>query len=635
MSMRRRRAGSGRPGRFAQMASLVAVASLSASLAMAGARPAGDAGAAGPSRSRSARSCADRPTRRIDVVVNLDPRVSSSWVDDWHGHPMNWLSIDAAATISTEIVDREGRPRRIELHWARRSDLEWGVVVTPPVIPAVPSIYGKLPPRLGVPPESGALFRFDDRGELIGPDEVEVVVAPEPSPGFGSGDPSEVHGEQPLTIRLRTSREATTQYASSFLVSHFERRGRRCRPPKSTTRACFLDPALRGDPVGGEAMSIFVDARGRLVANARQHLAGRRIVPASGALESDVSAARLPSGLTPPRATTRFALELVRASEEPIVAGTDDDPDLARSGPSRIVLTAFDGVGRPIQLELRMKRTGPRVWIWQLWEASAPASFDPPVATFVDSSPGVEASLARALSPDGSIPTPVFESSDVEIEGPDGAIPALEIPENPVGLFSNGPFTFESRLSGGRGRLLFGEDGTLVGVEQEGIELPAGQDAVVLRPAASDRQREQRISLDFGIGRSLVADEAGVLRIEQDGYAPGVPSSLRVTRDFVLEVGASNGVDVPVSALAFAEAGEPVCRLACSNGRDDDRDGRTDSGEDPGCLGGADGSERSPTLVCDDGIDQDGDGLVDFPDDPGCAEPQGDDESPADASPND
>jgi hypothetical protein len=49
----------------------------------------------------------------------------------------------------------------------------------------------------------------------------------------------------------------------------------------------------------------------------------------------------------------------------------------------------------------------------------------------------------------------------------------------------------------------------------------------------------------------------------------------------------------------------------CSDALDNDGDGLVDA-NDPGCVDGLDLDERSPTLVCDDGIDNDLDGLVDF-----------------------
>jgi hypothetical protein len=57
---------------------------------------------------------------------------------------------------------------------------------------------------------------------------------------------------------------------------------------------------------------------------------------------------------------------------------------------------------------------------------------------------------------------------------------------------------------------------------------------------------------------------------------------------------------------------------ACSDGYDNDGDGRTDSPADPGCASTSDESEHSLVLPCDDKQDGDGDGEEDFPRDPGC-----------------
>ncbi|MDH5672731.1 MAG: MYXO-CTERM sorting domain-containing protein [Myxococcales bacterium] len=56
---------------------------------------------------------------------------------------------------------------------------------------------------------------------------------------------------------------------------------------------------------------------------------------------------------------------------------------------------------------------------------------------------------------------------------------------------------------------------------------------------------------------------------------------------------------------------------ACSDGVDNDSDGKTDFGSDPGCASLIDDDE-SGTAACGDGVDNDGDGKTDFPDDPGC-----------------
>jgi hypothetical protein len=57
--------------------------------------------------------------------------------------------------------------------------------------------------------------------------------------------------------------------------------------------------------------------------------------------------------------------------------------------------------------------------------------------------------------------------------------------------------------------------------------------------------------------------------------------------------------------------------LPCSDGLDNDGDGLTDFGSDPGCDAVGDFSE-SGTAPCDDGADNDGDGSIDFPGDPLC-----------------
>ena len=59
-------------------------------------------------------------------------------------------------------------------------------------------------------------------------------------------------------------------------------------------------------------------------------------------------------------------------------------------------------------------------------------------------------------------------------------------------------------------------------------------------------------------------------------------------------------------------------RNRCSDGLDNDDDGRTDFPADPGCASAVDRSE-GPDPACSDGADNDGDSLIDFPADPGCS----------------
>jgi hypothetical protein len=71
----------------------------------------------------------------------------------------------------------------------------------------------------------------------------------------------------------------------------------------------------------------------------------------------------------------------------------------------------------------------------------------------------------------------------------------------------------------------------------------------------------------------------------------------------------------------------------CSDGVDNDGDGRTDFPDDPGCSSAADDSEGgSGGTQCSDGVDNDGDGRIDFPNDPGCAS-AADDSEAGDGSP--
>jgi hypothetical protein len=65
----------------------------------------------------------------------------------------------------------------------------------------------------------------------------------------------------------------------------------------------------------------------------------------------------------------------------------------------------------------------------------------------------------------------------------------------------------------------------------------------------------------------------------------------------------------------------------CSNGEDDDGDGKTDD-MDPGCSDPDDPSERNPSTACDDGVDNDGDGDIDTADG-NCSGPDDPQESPS------
>ncbi|MFZ5468288.1 MAG: MYXO-CTERM sorting domain-containing protein [Myxococcota bacterium] len=57
---------------------------------------------------------------------------------------------------------------------------------------------------------------------------------------------------------------------------------------------------------------------------------------------------------------------------------------------------------------------------------------------------------------------------------------------------------------------------------------------------------------------------------------------------------------------------------ACSDGNDNDGDGKTDFPADPGCLSAND-IDETDVPQCSDGADNDGDTQVDYPNDPGCS----------------
>ena len=63
----------------------------------------------------------------------------------------------------------------------------------------------------------------------------------------------------------------------------------------------------------------------------------------------------------------------------------------------------------------------------------------------------------------------------------------------------------------------------------------------------------------------------------------------------------------------------PPPSYACSNGLDDDADGKVDYPADPGCSSSTDTNEyNAPVAACGNGLDDDADGKVDYPADPGC-----------------
>ncbi len=80
--------------------------------------------------------------------------------------------------------------------------------------------------------------------------------------------------------------------------------------------------------------------------------------------------------------------------------------------------------------------------------------------------------------------------------------------------------------------------------------------------------------------------------------------------------------DCSMSSSAGSSASSASPLPQCSDGKDNDGDGKRDFPADPGCFSASDESEADgPRLPqCSDNIDNDGDSLIDFPDDPGCAD---------------
>jgi uncharacterized protein YkwD len=83
------------------------------------------------------------------------------------------------------------------------------------------------------------------------------------------------------------------------------------------------------------------------------------------------------------------------------------------------------------------------------------------------------------------------------------------------------------------------------------------------------------------------------------------------------------------TSTSGGSAPPPPPSYACSNGQDDDGDGRFDYPADPGCTSTTDNDEYNapapppptPSYACSNGKDDDSDGKVDYPVDPGCTGP--------------
>ncbi len=88
------------------------------------------------------------------------------------------------------------------------------------------------------------------------------------------------------------------------------------------------------------------------------------------------------------------------------------------------------------------------------------------------------------------------------------------------------------------------------------------------------------------------------------------------------ELGGDDAADTDPRADQDGGGADMAAAAACSNGLDDDRDGRVDD-DDPGCDGPDDDDETDPPPAgpaCDDGLDNDDDGFFDVAD-PDCSSP--------------
>jgi hypothetical protein len=98
--------------------------------------------------------------------------------------------------------------------------------------------------------------------------------------------------------------------------------------------------------------------------------------------------------------------------------------------------------------------------------------------------------------------------------------------------------------------------------------------------------------------------------------APGQPDA----RQQVIDAAVTDGPVVTYDAPPLDATPLPDC----SDGKDNDCDGRIDFGVDPGCSSGTDEDEHG-TTECDDGVDNDEDGETDFQiSSPVCTEPKDD-----------
>ncbi|MEO8704209.1 MAG: hypothetical protein ABI867_29420 [Kofleriaceae bacterium] len=120
----------------------------------------------------------------------------------------------------------------------------------------------------------------------------------------------------------------------------------------------------------------------------------------------------------------------------------------------------------------------------------------------------------------------------------------------------------------------------------------------------------------FLVVDGFFSTSAGTYTLTTTGViAPGGSCESQLFTDGVIVCGAGFTCD--------GTAGARTCRTECSDGIDNNGDGKIDFPEDPGCATPGDNDENTvcPGVdcpACSDTIDNDGDGDIDFPDDPSC-----------------
>jgi hypothetical protein len=106
------------------------------------------------------------------------------------------------------------------------------------------------------------------------------------------------------------------------------------------------------------------------------------------------------------------------------------------------------------------------------------------------------------------------------------------------------------------------------------------------------------------------APHGGPSTLTESGKPPGPACSDGVDND------GDGRTDFPRDPDCSSRTDPSEKKAACSDGRDNDGDGKTDA-QDSNCSSPTDPSEKNPP--CSDGIDNDGDGNTDFPEDPECS----------------